>query len=45
MKEEGVEVVKNAEVTQMLNSGDKIEGVQINNKKNMDFYLIKKLKE
>jgi phytoene desaturase len=31
MKEEGVEIIKNAEVTEMLNSENKIEGVQINN--------------
>jgi phytoene desaturase len=32
MKEEGIEVIKNAEVTEMLSSDNKIEGVQINNK-------------
>ena len=32
MKEEGVEIIKNAEVTEMLNSDNKIKGVQINNK-------------
>jgi len=35
MKEEGIEVIKNAEVTEMLNSGNKIDGVQINDKENM----------
>jgi phytoene desaturase len=35
MKEEGVEIIKNAEVTEMLSSDNKIEGVQINNKKNI----------
>jgi phytoene desaturase len=35
MKEEGVEIIKNAEVTEMLSSDNKIEGVQINNKNNL----------
>ena len=35
MKEEGIEVIKSAEVTEMLSSGNKIEGVQINNKDNL----------
>jgi phytoene desaturase len=35
MKEEGVEIIKNAEVTEMLSSDSKIEGVQINNKENV----------
>jgi phytoene desaturase len=35
MKEEGVEIIKNAEVTEMLSSDNKIEGVQINNKDNL----------
>jgi phytoene desaturase len=35
MKEEGVEIIKNAEVTEMLSSNNKIEGVQINNKDNL----------
>ena len=35
MKEEGIEVIKNAEVTEMLSSDNKIEGVQINNKNNL----------
>jgi phytoene desaturase len=35
MKEEGIEIIKNAEVTEMLSSNNKIEGVQINNKDNL----------
>ena len=35
MKEEGIEIIKNAEVTEMLSSDNKIEGVQINNKDNL----------
>jgi len=35
MKEEGIEIIKNAEVTEMLSSDNKIEGVQINNKNNL----------
>ena len=35
MKEEGVEIIKNAEVTEMLNFNNKVEGVQINNKENI----------
>ena len=35
MKEEGVEIIKNAEVTEMLSSDNKVEGVQINNKENV----------
>ena len=35
MNEEGIEVIKNAEVTEMLSSDNKIEGVQINNKDNL----------
>jgi phytoene desaturase len=35
MKEEGVEIIKNAEVTEMLSSDNKIEGVQINNRDNL----------
>ena len=35
MKEEGIEIIKNAEVTEILSSDNKIEGVQINNKKNL----------
>jgi len=35
MKEEGIEIIKNAEVTEMLSSNNKIEGVKINNKKNI----------
>jgi phytoene desaturase len=35
MKEEGVEVIKNAEVTEVLSSGNKVEGVQVNNKDNI----------
>jgi len=31
MKEEGIKIIKNAEVTEMLSSDNKIEGVQINN--------------
>jgi phytoene desaturase len=33
MKEESVEIIKNAEVTEILNSDKKITGVRINNKK------------
>jgi phytoene desaturase len=35
MNEEGIEVIKNAEVTEMLSSDNKIDGVQINNKDNL----------
>ena len=35
MKEEGVKIIKNAEVTEMLTSDNKIKGVQINNKENI----------
>jgi phytoene desaturase len=35
MKEEGIEIIKNAEVTEMLSSDNKIKGVQINNKENI----------
>jgi len=35
MREEGVEIIKNAEVTEMISSNNKIEGVQINNKENI----------
>ncbi len=35
MNEEGIEIIKNAEVTEMLSSENKIEGVQINNKENI----------
>ena len=35
MKEEGIEVIKNAEVTEMLSSDNNVEGVKINNKKNI----------
>ena len=35
MKEEGIEIIKSAEVTEMLSSDNKIEGVQINNKDNL----------
>ena len=70
MQEEGVKILKSSEVTEIINNGDKIKGVQINNKDNIDcdyivcnsdppnvyknliktkkniiFYLIKKLKE
>jgi phytoene desaturase len=36
MQEEGVKVLKSAEVTEIINNGDKIKGVQINNKDNID---------
>ena len=41
MKEEGVKIIKNAEVTEMLSVDNKIKGVQINNKKNVygDFII------
>ena len=35
MEEEGVEIIKNADVTEMLSSGNKVVGVQINNKENI----------
>jgi phytoene desaturase len=35
MEEEGIEIIKNAEVTEMISSDNKIEGVQINNKDNL----------
>jgi phytoene desaturase len=35
MKEEGVKVIKNAEVTEMLSFDDSVKGVQINNKENI----------
>jgi phytoene desaturase len=35
MKEEGIKIIKNAEVTEMLNSNNRVEGVQINNKENI----------
>jgi len=35
MNEEGIEIIKNAEVTEMLSSDNKIDGVQINNKDNL----------
>jgi phytoene desaturase len=35
MEEEGIKIIKNAEVTEMLSSDNKIEGVQINNKENV----------
>jgi phytoene desaturase len=35
MREEGIEIIKNAEVTEMLSSDNKIKGVQINNKENI----------
>ena len=35
MREEGIEIIKNAEVTEMISSNNKIEGVQINNKENI----------
>jgi phytoene desaturase len=35
MEEEGIEIIKRAEVTELLSSDNKIEGVQINNKENI----------
>ena len=36
MQEEGVKILKSSEVTEIINNGDKIKGVQINNKDNID---------
>ena len=35
MKEEGIKIIKKAEVTEMLSSNNRVEGVQINNKDNV----------
>jgi phytoene desaturase len=35
MKEEGIEIIKNAEVTEIQSSDNKVEGVKINNKENI----------